>query len=185
MNVDLPISHHAFGIIENDMEWPADAPMGSNSLIHPFPGGAFLYTGIHTGTVSVQTATYSRPPVDLDRSTAWETIAEVSITAQRGKLRLRSYDTDPEGPILSPSGRGTYRVRAYAQGRDTDIDGTSSLVETYRLEIWPAADTDPITYRSDDQYGAQLLLSLKEQEDIAPVKTDGRFVDGGAVDEWV
>lgn len=185
MNTELFVTYHAFGVIENGIDWPIDAPPPANGLIDPFPGGALVYTGIHTGRVTVQTVTYSEAPTDLDASADWEAIAEVTVVAKRGKVRLRSYDSDPEGPILSASGRGPYRVRAYATGRDTDIDGTASLVETYRLEIWPGAESDPITYRSEDQYGAQVMRSSNGDDEAAPEQTHGRFVDGGALDEWV
>ncbi|GID30490.1 hypothetical protein [Paractinoplanes brasiliensis] len=183
MNTELHVTYHAFGVIDNKAEWPLDLPAPPNGLIHPFPGGAFVYTGIHSGLVNVQIVTFTEAPPP-DTSNNWESIAEVAVVTKRGKLRLRSYDTDPEGPALTPAGRGTYRIRAYATGRDTDIDGTTPLTETYRLEVWPATDTESLVLRADDQYGAQVLQSMSH-DDAPASRLPGGFVDGEAMNEPV
>ncbi len=144
------------------------AAAAGNGPIQPFPGGAFLHTGIHTGEVTVQAVTYTGAPNDLDSSRARESIAEVTVEAVHGRVRVQSHDSDPEEEVLSAAGRGTCRVRAYAIGRDTDIDGATSFVESYRLEIWPEPAADPVVYRAEDRYGQQIMASLAEDEEDVP-----------------
>ncbi|MBU2666245.1 hypothetical protein KOI35_22340 [Actinoplanes bogorensis] len=167
MDTELHVSYHAFGIIDDDLDWPLDPPPSGNGLIHPFRGGAFVSTGIHSGRIVVRTGAFdAAPPVDAGHG--WESIVEVSVSSRRGKLRVRSYDDDPEGTTLSTAGRGSYRVRAYAAGRDTDIDGTSPLVETYRIEVWPAAATTSLVLRAEDRYGEQVMREMSSDEPSDP-----------------
>ena len=182
MNTELHVTYHAFGLIEDDLDWPEETPPSGNGLVHPFPGGALISTGIHTGMVNVETRACRVPPTHLDEGQLWQVIVEVSVTATLGRLRLRSYDADPEADTLSMSCAGAYRVRAYALGRDSDPDGTAPLVESHLLEVWPSSEQEAVVYRSDDRYGQQVL----EQMDAAAVSEmpPGAHLDG-TVNEWV
>ncbi|RZU51292.1 hypothetical protein EV385_3103 [Krasilnikovia cinnamomea] len=183
MESDLFVTYHTFGLVDGDRDWPADLPSPTNGLIHPYPGGALLYTGIHTGQVHVQVRTSPAPPAQLDDSRDWESIAEVSVDSPQGRLAVRSFENLPDLPVLSINGRGTYRVRAYALGRDTDIDGTATTpFEYYLIEVWPAPAAEATSYRSVDRYGDEVLHSMQAAANVSSTTDEP---DGVTFEEWV
>ncbi len=178
------VTYHTFGVIDGD-DWPHDEPGPGNGLIYPVGNGAAIYTGIHTGPVTVQALAFDRPPERLDDTRDWQEIAEVSVSAPTGHLQVRSFEEEAGLPVLSRHGAGTYRVRVYAEGRDTDIDGTAdSPFEHYRLEVWPAPPAAEIIHRRTDRYGEQLRHS-RATASAARTAPASREPDGETLDEWV
>ncbi|WIN00048.1 hypothetical protein ACTOB_003725 [Actinoplanes oblitus] len=182
MEIQLHVTYHAFGLIEDGVDWPIEVPFARNGLISPFLGGVLLHTGIHSGHVRVNAVSYSSVPPEINRSLDWETIAEVTTRIVFGRLRVRSYDEDPGLSALSVAGPGLYRIRAYSIGRDVEVDGVNSTTESYRVEVWPTAEEDSIVYRTNDDYGRQVLQFVIDDAGNEP---SGKVVDGAALDEWV
>ncbi|MGC5054314.1 hypothetical protein ACLQ2S_22995 [Micromonospora sp. DT48] len=143
----LVVTYQTFGIVDGD-DWPLDDPGQGNGLVHPCGHGALVYAGIHTGPVEVQAVSREQPHDRIDDSRPWQEVAEVSVTAPTGYLRIRSFEDVVPLPTLGAAGPGTYRVRVYADGRDTDIDGAvRAPVKHYRIEVWPAPCADDVIHR--------------------------------------
>jgi hypothetical protein len=153
----LFVTYHVFCVADGD-HWPAgDIPFEGNGLVHPFPGGAYVFTGIHTGPVNIRIRRLSGAPVDLDLG-EWEEIAEVSVEPRRGTLRVRSLEHGDDGPVIYPqSVVAAQRVRVYAKGRDTASDeSVETAVEDYLIEIWQEEHSGEVVHRQTDEYGAEL-----------------------------
>jgi hypothetical protein len=133
-------------------------PADTNGLVVTAPGIAFIRTGIHTGKVNIRGEVYSHAPaLDLD---SWEEVVEVSLEAStEGHVIACGLGSDgpPELPVLSPQGRGHYRLRIHARGRDTAVDMTTpEPVESYLVQSWPAPPAPEVGYKHTDSYGAEL-----------------------------
>ncbi|MEU8262668.1 hypothetical protein AB0C02_18810 [Micromonospora sp. NPDC048999] len=166
-------------------DWPLDDPGQGNGLVHPCGHGASVYTGIHTGPVDVRAVSREQAPDRIDDSRPWQEIAEVSFTAPTGHLRIRSFEDVVPLPALGAAGPGTYRVRVYAEGRDTDIDGTvRTPVEHYRIEVWPAPPADEVIHRRTDRYGESVRSIATPATDVRRGGTQ-REPDGETFEEWV
>src|SRR5689334_11890261 len=62
----LFVTYHVFCVSGGD-GWPTDEmPPGGNGLVHPFPGGAYIFTGIHTGPVTVTFRQFNEAPTEFD-----------------------------------------------------------------------------------------------------------------------
>lgn len=177
--MDLHVSYHTFGLIDGE-DWPDEDPADSNGLVTAYTAGAAVFTGIHSGKISVVVSAFDTAPAQVDTSRQWEEIVEISVVAPTGHLRVRSFDHEPRLPVLSTAGSGSYRVRVHAQGRDTDIDGTASRpVEFYLVQVWPAAVADEVIHRQTDYYGA-----TRRSASDAAVTSSGE-PDGVTFEEWV
>jgi hypothetical protein len=71
---------------------------------------------------------------------------------------LTTRTTQASLPLLSGHGRGGYRCRVHARGRDTMIDGTADTpVEDYLIEVGPEGERlQQVVHRQSDRYGAEL-----------------------------
>lgn len=80
------------------------------------------------------------------------------MNAPAGHLRPVAMMT--EGPDQFPDltmGPGDHRIRVYARGRDTEVDGVAEEpFEAYRIVAWPHRPEPERTYRQSDGYGASL-----------------------------
>jgi len=74
----------------------------------------------------------------------WEAVAEVSLVAVTGRLRIREWASAPH-PELEVSGLpiGSIRVRVSAQGRDTRER------ERFLIQAWPAPEAPDEVLRQD------------------------------------
>ncbi|WP_433788636.1 hypothetical protein [Actinoplanes sp. CA-252034] len=177
--MDLHISYHTFGLIDGE-DWPNEEPKDSNGLVAAYTAGAAVFTGIHSGKISVVVSALDTAPAQADLSRQWEEIVELSVAASSGHLVVRSFDHEPRLPLLSTSGPGRYRARVHAQGRDTDIDGTASRpVEFYLIQVWPAAFAEETIHRQTDYYGA----TRRSAADAALNRS--KEPDGVTFEEWV
>lgn len=132
-------------------------PADTNGLVVTAPGIAFIYTGIHTGNVTIQGEVYSQAPaLDLD---SWEEVVEVSLEATtEGRVIACGLGSDgpEELPVFSPQGPGHYRIRVHARGRDTAVDMTPlEPVEDYLIQSWPAPPAPDVAHKHTDAYGAE------------------------------
>ncbi|WP_327585822.1 hypothetical protein OHA25_01390 [Nonomuraea sp. NBC_00507] len=118
---------------------PSHAP---NGLVAAHLDAAAIFTGVHTGYVSVtvQTTT-SAPPLDGVRQ--WADVEEVMFPTSIGDMRLFGFMGDtppPDLPSLTPQGPGVYRLRVHASARPRiappDAD---EPVEDYLVCAWPLA----------------------------------------------
>jgi hypothetical protein len=145
----------------------------STGLIGTMTAGAMICAGIHTGYVTVRAATTDSPSAYGD-TTTWEDIAEASVHAIRGSLRIRGlYDDPPEQlPLLSTHGPGWYRIRAHARGRDINRDGLDDASrEEYLILCWPASPATPHIIRATDTAGLGLRKSMVKPLDPPPSVT--------------
>jgi hypothetical protein len=154
---ELFVHDNVFGLLE-DADWDEDDDNTANGLVSPVRRGAYVYTGIHTGYVRVTAVALEGPPGDPDTE-AWEEVVDVSVKARRGRLRVRSFEDEaPALPLLTPGGRGWYRCRVHARGRDLLTDGTADTpVEDYLIQVWGDEALDPqVVHRATDKYGESL-----------------------------
>ncbi|GAA2230327.1 hypothetical protein [Streptomyces indiaensis] len=89
----------------------------------------------------------------------WDEIVEVSVLCETGQLLVESLDLGPaEGlPDLASAGPSWYRIRVYAQGRNTNPDGTDSdPIERYLLTAWPATSAATAILKSSQRITAKL-----------------------------
>jgi hypothetical protein len=156
------VSYHMFIVSEDGQTPTFEGDLGSNGLVFPSrtDGGLFVWTGIHSGVVTVTAELLATsPPVE---DAGWEEAVEVSLHAPFGRVMVACLMDDfPEGlPVLTPAGPGDYRVRVHALGRDTDIDGTAfEPFEDYLVQVWPGAPAPEVVYKQTDRYGAQIRES--------------------------
>lgn len=150
------VSYHSFLLSDVGVFGPSLPLADANGLVVAEPGIAVIITGIHTGNVGVRAEIHSEaPPLDLE---PWEEVVEVSLEATtEGRVIVTGLGADgPETlPALSPQGRGHYRIRVHANGRDTAVDMTTSEpVEHYLIQSWPAPPTAEVAHKHSDRYGA-------------------------------
>ncbi|WP_344939494.1 hypothetical protein [Actinomadura miaoliensis] len=132
---------------------PADRP--ANGLITPDPPwGAVIYTGIATGAVAVSVELRRQaPPPGAPSWDEWEEVAEVTVEAPVGQLRVYALMEDPPDlPPLTIAGPGTYRVRVHARGRDIayDLSLVDEIVEDYLIQVWPGPPGPEVIHKQAD-----------------------------------
>ncbi|GAA2638966.1 hypothetical protein GCM10010411_93870 [Actinomadura fulvescens] len=165
-------SHHVFYLRETHLAGLSGIqPDRSNGLIGAHSGVCFVFTGIHTGEVSVAVAVLEHAsPASIDD---WEEVVEVSMLAPHGRVRVTSLFTETEAerlyPFLTQHGPGHYRVRVHARGRDAvDSFVTDSTAwergeppedapppEEYLIMIWPGSQAPTEIHKQTDAYGAR------------------------------
>lgn len=101
-----------------------------------FPGGLFMYIGVHTGLVHITVYSHpSEPPVDE----SWEEIVEASCSLSGPPVSLDGWG-DMSSVRLPPLPAGQYRARLCANGfkqsESTRVFGDPSI-EKYALLLWP------------------------------------------------
>lgn len=153
----LDVSYHLFFLVERGHH-PAAIPRTTNGLVDSADRCIVIHTGVHSGMVGATVQVRDSPPtrVDLDD---WDEVVEVSLQTRAPDVRIFTLMTDVPTtyPSLTPEGAGDYRVRVYARGRDTDIDGTAfEPFEQYFIQIWPGSPGPETVFKRTDQYGAQL-----------------------------
>ncbi|MBB4751214.1 hypothetical protein [Actinoplanes lobatus] len=89
-----------------------------------------------------------RPAVTIERWAAdpgtadgeWDEVAEASLSAPSGRLRLRSIMGEPAGPDLEVE--GSQRLRAHTRGRGEAMERLTvetgyAGVEEWLIQLWP------------------------------------------------
>ncbi|WP_188190827.1 hypothetical protein [Nonomuraea sp. SYSU D8015] len=118
---------------------PSYAP---NGLVAAHLDAAAIFTGVHTGyvTVTVQTTT-SAPRLEGVRK--WADVEEVVFPTSIGDMRLFGFMGDtppPDLPSLTPQGPGVYTLRLHASTRPRiGTPETDEPVEEYLVCAWPLA----------------------------------------------
>ncbi len=159
----IRVSDHSFGLFDQ-FEIPIHTADWSTGLVVEMASGAMIYTGIDRGFVHVTTEVLAAAP-DLGDSGQWDDIVEATVPAPHGDLRIHQLEygpgeTPPPFPRLSAEGRGTYRLRAHARGRDRYFDKVcDDSGEEYLLAIWPAPPLPPLVIRATDHCGYGLRLA--------------------------
>ena len=153
------VSHHLVLLVEDGYHPGAALPPAVTGLVDGGRDCVVVHTGIHTGAVTVTVETLDAPPPAVDRN--WEEVAEVTLHASRGRVRIGTVlgtgVPDALSDVLTPGGPGDYRVRVHARGRDTDIDGTAlTPFEDYAIQLWPAPPAPETVYKATDRYGTEL-----------------------------
>ncbi|WP_138845896.1 hypothetical protein [Rhodococcus pyridinivorans] len=108
-------------------------------------GMVYMYTGMSMGPLDLQVEVLDDVPDLVD--SGWEDIEEVPLQTYSD---IATVLTGAEEPIegfpdtVLAAGAGTYRVRAYAAGRDLAWDlVVDEVIERYKLQIWPAPYAPP------------------------------------------
>lgn len=75
------VSYHMFGLIDHD--WPVPSLPSINGLVATDVGATLIYTGIHSGAVTVSVEVRDAVPeqVDID---SWDDVVDVSWETRRG-----------------------------------------------------------------------------------------------------
>ncbi|WP_433511519.1 hypothetical protein ACQP2T_48125 [Nonomuraea sp. CA-143628] len=151
------LSYHQVQIRDANELGPQFPERWDNGLIAVAdePDGATILTGISIGAVDVTVQlAEGPPPLDLD---SWEEIVEVSIESTSGSLIVCGLDGDlPKLPNLAWGGKGCYRLRVHARGRDTNPDGSAGAtpVEHYLITSWQAEPQPDMPFKYADAFGA-------------------------------
>jgi hypothetical protein len=169
----VDVAYHTYVIrAEEADEPPAEAEgIPANGLIAAAPDYISVYTGLHTGDISLTLETWQdEPPLDLD---AWEEVVEVSFTSTTGDAKVVDEWTDSPVPIdlnLAFAGPGEYRLRAHARGRDLgrdedtqSADDGDTLVEHHLLQAWPASPGSELILKATDDVGAEARSMASEE----------------------
>ncbi|MFC6064343.1 hypothetical protein [Streptomyces ochraceiscleroticus] len=137
------ITYHGWCIQESDealvpVPFPDEAAEGG--FLTPFAGRLDFYSAGHTHTAAVSVEHWDAEPVP-DARTVWEERGEAELVSGSGAVAVWSDGRDHELSLLAP---GTWKVRAYCAGRAEvarvcEEDGVADGVETYLLQLWPAA----------------------------------------------
>ncbi|MEV4577980.1 hypothetical protein AB0K16_32515 [Nonomuraea jabiensis] len=118
---------------------PGYAP---NGLVAAHLDAAAIFTGVHSGyvTVTVQTTT-SAPRLEGGRK--WADVEEVVFPTSIADMRLFGLMGDtppPDLPSLTPQGPGVYSLRVHASTRPRiGTPETDDPVEEYLVCAWPLA----------------------------------------------
>jgi hypothetical protein len=101
------------------------------------PGGLFLVTGLHTGSVPFDVEAHEADPGVPDR----EDVVEVSLSVPGGPVLLLGWAGESTAVLDLPP--GTYRVRYCADGMDAGRAADVRTMEeppldSYLLQFWPA-----------------------------------------------
>ncbi|GAB2842285.1 hypothetical protein GCM10027074_05940 [Streptomyces deserti] len=101
------------------------------------PGGLFLLTGMHTGSVPFTVELHgTEPPLDAD---GWEDIVEVSFRPESDEIELVEWDG---GRYPLPLSETSYRVRYHCRGMDEAHnavrDAGGPVLDEYLLRFWPS-----------------------------------------------
>jgi len=86
------------------------------------------------------------PPLDVD---GWDHVVEVPLPIPSGKLAFEASGFGT--PILTEIPSGTYRARLSARGL---VAGAGEIEghESYRIQLWPAAESEPKLIKYWDGY---------------------------------
>lgn len=146
----------------------------SSGIAGTMPTAMLLDAGINSGTVSV-TATVSADRAPLEAAQAWaataewDDIAEVSVYAPHGALRIGQL-TYPPGterlglPLLSPDGAGHYRLRLHVSGRDQEFDQTAETSRVrFHIIAWPSSPSETLIIKATSMCGYGLRLNHSER----------------------
>ncbi|REF00715.1 hypothetical protein [Thermomonospora umbrina] len=163
----VPVSYHRFILEELDERGTGasilapDIPVRfGNGLITVEPGLCVISTGIAGGPVTAEVRVHTRHP-DIDGGD-WDEIVELTVETTHDRMVVAALGADLPAPLplLTPSGAGTHRVRAYARGRDSAIDASVfEPVESYLIQIWPAPPSPETIHRNTDSYGKAVRRS--------------------------
>jgi len=153
----IEASDHQF--LLRDAERYGHPVNGHNGLVDLAPpGGAIIFTGVHSGPVAVSVEARRSAPDGVDFN-GWDEVVEVSLTVPDGQLKPAAPMDDGADPfpVLTLAGPGDYRIRIHARGRDTDFDGAvDEPVEQYRIVVWPAPPAPQTIHRQTDACGANM-----------------------------
>ncbi|MBC6462269.1 hypothetical protein [Actinomadura sp. HBU206391] len=165
---NVHVTYHQLYVADADtLPDPKYLLVFDNGLVAIQPGIAVVSTGIHTGNVAVTVQIWDQaaPAPTSAHQEEWDEIAEVTLEAHdAGEVGVVGLMSDLPGlPELTPGGPGRYRLRIYARGRDTLVDGVATEpVEDYLIMTWPTQlDDQEIIYRQTDDYGATLRASAQ------------------------
>jgi hypothetical protein len=148
--------YHHFQITDPEGALSDDVDPTHNGLVFAVGGNIEVLTGIHTGNVEVTLELHAQRP---EPAADWEEIAEISCHSPSGDMLVTPLMDDPADlPSLAFQGRGSYRLRLHATGRDRAVDGTSKhgVVEAYLIQSWPTAHQDALLVKATDAYGSEV-----------------------------
>ncbi|MBG0818175.1 hypothetical protein [Planomonospora sp. ID82291] len=155
VSFDLYVHYHQAYLVDDTDDAmgpdgiPADHPAHPVGIIRVDDGGAFLITGLHTGTVGFSVTVVDHDPgADID---GYEDIVEISFKSEAGQLSLHEWGGGDfhELPEL-PAGPGWYRLRYHARNMDeaAEVDTSCEIIDRYLLQVWPQDESTPRVVKS-------------------------------------
>ncbi|MFC8449463.1 hypothetical protein [Kitasatospora sp. NPDC057223] len=168
--VRVRASDGSFGVLDAGAI-PGEPADYSTGLIITMPTGARIHTGIDRGPVRVTAVRVAHRPDPRSDLGGWSEVAEASVYAPQGTLRVESLDDGPVPglPLLSPDGPGWYRLLVCARGRDNALHAvTDQPVEDYLIIAWPEPASPPILIQAADHCGHSLRLGAQDRQRSAP-----------------
>ncbi|MGX2997390.1 hypothetical protein JNUCC64_24530 [Streptomyces sp. JNUCC 64] len=147
--------------LSGDEEVAVESTRWSNGLLAPMDHGAWILTGIHTGSVTVRAENHpDAPPVDPG---PWEEIVEASVHSPDGEMSVDPGYVVGDPPYLASRGTGWYRLRVYAHGRGLNPDGVNAEpAERYLIQSWPRDWTAQRILRPSPRIGSSLAATSGE-----------------------
>ncbi|WP_157180428.1 hypothetical protein [Protofrankia coriariae] len=127
-----------------------------NSLVAAGPGHLTVMGGTHTGNVRLTIDECDvEPTLNLE---AWEVVVDISHYSTNGETCLMQWGANAvlDAGVLSHVGRGWYRVRVQARGRDEAMKHSTVLgepIEEHAIGIWPAPPAPEHVHKIGDNFG--------------------------------
>lgn len=137
-------------VTEFEPDWTATGLVDAD----PEGDGARILCGQEIGDVVVTAELWDdAPPLNAD---GWQDVAEVSVSWRSAFIDFGTTDSgdDPAKQLELP-GPGDYRLRVHGHNRDDgDPRGDGDPVEEYLIQVWPAAQDEPVTVTSASETAA-------------------------------
>lgn len=123
----------------------------------------FISCGIIDGPVSVKVRLLEAAPTRVEDG--WEDISEVSFWAESDEpvtiAGIEDFATGSDFALdqrIDFKGKGWYRLRIYAKGRDTmPGEWVETVLEEYLAEVWKAPASEPVVYKVRSQLGREAV----------------------------
>ncbi|MBV9445862.1 MAG: hypothetical protein JO345_08205 [Streptosporangiaceae bacterium] len=153
------VSHSQYWIQDDLLETDPSMYVGFNGLVSAQGGVAIVLTGTSSGQIRLTAESRLSAPQAVDLA-PWDEVVEVSLVFENGTARiLAGMGTVVPGlPLLSAAGRGPYRVRVHARGRDRAMTEGAGQdpTEEHLVIAWPAAQAPETCHKLSDAYGAAI-----------------------------
>lgn len=136
-------------------------------LVWGHPGESlFVGTGVLSGPVRLEIRTLAAPPEQVEAG--WEDVSEVSIWAESDVPvtigGVEDYLVEGllgEGVRLDAHGRGWYRLRVHARGRDLAPDArVGEPVEDYLVISWPGGQAGAVVHQVGSKRAGAVVEEL-------------------------
>jgi hypothetical protein len=169
----IDVTYHQFWLLDSGQRTRPTNALNGLVGVAP-PGAAMIWTGIHSGSVTLSVEARAAAPETVDVA-GWDEVVEVSLAAPAGHVRPAALMADVPHPFpeLTAAGPGDYRIRVHARGRDENSDGVDfEPVEEYLVMAWPAPPAPERIHRQSDAFGAGMRQSAAKARPVRERQVD-------------